>query len=160
MSKYIFQGNGNLWFVPTLDDQAAPSIAEIGGGTDLTNEVGEVTGFGHKSNYVDVPTPGSRFVPRIPGTLRADDSALMIYCKTEGDTLRATLPIDTMGYIVIRQGVAATEPIAEGDVVHVYPIIVSGLPFARPLGDTAATWMLEVAINGVPSEDVETTDAS
>lgn len=160
MPNYIFQGNSNIWYSATLGDQEAPSVAEIGAATELTNDVGEVNGFGETSNYVDVPVAGRRRVARIPGTIHSEDSDLLIWCKTEGDTLRATLKPDVTGFIIIRQGIVSTEPIGEGDVVHVYPIVVSNTPFQRPLGDTAASWRVQVAISGAISVDVEVVDES
>lgn len=157
MAQYIFQGNANIWFVPEISDPSlAPDVEEIEGegSHELTTVVSEVNGFDFTTNRTPVPHAGSRFVPTIPGTQTSSDSSLRIYMDSMTNPLRTALALDTAGYIVIRQGIPSDEPVAPGDIVDVFPVIVAGRPKRRQLGDNAADWELQLAVSAVPAEDI------
>lgn len=154
--QYIFQGNARIWFVPSIADPTlSPEVAEIEGGDELTDVTSEVNGFDFTTSRVEVPTAGSRFTPTIPGVQKSADSSLRIYMDSIDNPLRATLALDTAGYVVIRQGLGSDVPVADGDVVDVFPVIVAGRPKRRQLGDNAADWELQLSISAVPAEDIE-----
>lgn len=156
MAQYIFQGNARIWFVPTIADVTlAPEVEEITEGEELTDVVSEVNGFDFTTNRVPVPTAGNRFTPTIPGTQTSQDSSLRIYMDTVSNPLRTTLALDTVGYIVIRQGINSDIEVEAGDIVDVFPVIVAGRPKRRQLGDNAADWELQLSISAVPAEDIE-----
>ncbi|KKL13062.1 hypothetical protein LCGC14_2529540, partial [marine sediment metagenome] len=39
MTRYVFEGTGEVWLVPTISSPGAPTAAELNAGTDLTGQM-------------------------------------------------------------------------------------------------------------------------
>jgi hypothetical protein len=131
-----------------LVDYTSPTRAEIDAGTELSNEVEELSGFVVAANILDMPDWGSTFVSKLPGRTQADDSSLTFYQDITGADVRALLPFGTDGWLLFMDGgdVAASK-------MDVYPVRVASVPKVRT-DDAAARLRVDVAITSVPAEDV------
>jgi hypothetical protein len=101
--RYFKAGTTRYIFVPTLVSKAAPTLAEVSAGTDLTSEVvaGSVNGFNTSSEKLDVPDAGTRFTSSIPGRITSDDSAMTFYASSTGTDARGTFSLGLNGYMLI-----------------------------------------------------------
>lgn len=135
-------------FAATVADKNGPTRSEINAGTELSGQCSEVNGFGTTSNLIDTPDYGSTFTSKIPGTTEASDSSLKFYQDRTTDDIRALLPRDTTGYVIIMWG---------GDVptqmMDVFPVTVSAAPKSIP-DNAAADITINFAITSEPAEDV------
>lgn len=154
MSAYIWQGNGRTFFCTSISDITAPTVAEVTGGTEVTELTRAYNGWSFKTNQVEVPNARSPFVGTIPGTQKAEDSSLVIYMDSVSNDFRAATPRGTEGFMVHVNYKPEGDPEA-GDIADVFPVIVSGQPKRRALGDDAFDWTLECSITSEPAEDVE-----
>lgn len=120
MSARQSTGEIRVWFVPTIANTSAPTVAEINAGTDLTpflRRDGLTTP--QAGSTIDSSDASSRFNKTAPGTYGGDP--LSIQLKRDSvpgsDTAYAALPRDTAGYVVVRRfGGSALAPAASQKV--------------------------------------------
>lgn len=112
-----FQRKGNVKYIFLTTAPAslsAPTVAEIGAGTDLTPDMDPsgVEGFATSTSSTSVPNLVDTFEPQIVDTKTPDDTA-MVFNKKFGST--AVWDLFTEGdtrYIAFcPEGVAATDPV-------------------------------------------------
>lgn len=149
ITRFFGVGTSQVLFCPSIANKAAPTFAELDAGTELTRDIGDLSGWSTASAFIDVPDLKTRFVGKIPGRISADDSSFTFYADEDsgaGDA-RVLLPRDTEGYIVIADGGLAS---GKGDVFHVK--VGSSTP-VRSLDD-AVKIMCNFAILDEPAEGV------
>ena len=106
--RYIPPGTRRIYWLTTIASYTtAVTRAEINAGTDLTNEIAEMSGFSVTSDSTDTPDLSTRFTAKIPGRITADDSSISFYASSTSADVRSVLPRDTAGYVII---------LPEGDV--------------------------------------------
>ena len=101
-TRYVPEGTRKIYWCPTIVTQASPTRAELNGGTDLTNEIAEITGFTVTSDTVDVPDLSGRFTAKVAGRINAADSALRFYASSNSADVRTVLPRDTVGFVITK----------------------------------------------------------
>lgn len=146
--RYFRPGVTKILWVEVITNYLAPTRTQINAGVDLSAEVAEINGFQVTSGSVDTPDFGSRFTSKIPGTITADDSALITYADITSVDIRTVLARDDNGFIIIMD---------EGDVatrlMDVYPVRVASTPKLRPREDPARI-QVDFTITRVPAENV------
>ena len=148
--RYFRPGLTKVVWVRTMATYTTPTRAEINLGTDVSGEVAEISGFSVASDSVDTPDLGTRFVPKIPGRITADDSSINFYASSTGFTdARSVLPRDTTGFLVIMDA----GDVATTGRMSVYPATVAGLPVLRALEDPAQV-SVQFTITRTPAEDL------
>ncbi|MFI6249049.1 hypothetical protein [Streptomyces sp. NPDC051016] len=147
-SRYIPPGTRQYYFVPSIASISSPSRPELDAGTDLTGEIADVSGFQTTSESTDTPDLGTRFVPKIPGRISADDSSITMYASSDSDDVRQLLPRDTAGFIV---------QFPEGDVAgqtcDVFPVKVASAPKMTDIEEPAKI-EVQFTITAEPAENV------
>jgi hypothetical protein len=147
-SRYVSEGTRKIYFVTTIATQASPSRAEINAGTDLTEEIAEMSGFAVSSDQAEVPDMASRFTGKIPGRITADDSSIRFYASSNSNDVRTVLPRDTAGFVLT---------LWEGDVptqkMDVWPVKV-GSAAVQPTIDDPASILVQFTITKIPSQNV------
>src|SRR5262245_55724782 len=98
--RYVPEGTRKVYFVATIATYTAPTRAELNAGTDLSDEIAEMSGFTVTSDQAEVPDMASRFTGKIPGRITADDSSIRFYASSNSNDVRSVLPRDTAGYVV------------------------------------------------------------
>jgi hypothetical protein len=147
-SRYVSEGTRKIYFVTTIATQASPTRAEINAGTDLTDEIAEMSGFAVSSDQAEVPDMASRFTGKIPGRITADDSSIRFYASSTSNDVRTVLPRDTAGFVLT---------LWEGDVptqkMDVWPVKV-GSAAVQPTIDDPASILVQFTITRIPSQNV------
>jgi hypothetical protein len=131
--RYIPPGVRRIYWLTTIASYTtAVTRAEINAGTDLTGEIASMSGFTVKSDSTDTPDLSGRFIPVIPGRVKADDSSISFYASSTSADVRTVLPRDTAGYVII---------LPEGDVptqkMDVFPAKVSSTSVDTAMEDPA-----------------------
>ncbi len=153
MARYFRRGKSRVFFVPTITNQAAPTVAQVNAGDDISGEVNNISGFGFSTDRIETPALDSEYTPSIGGEQKASDSSLKIYLDSDTTTMRDLLAFGTEGFIVFSD-YKPTGAFIATDIVDVYPVTIIGAPKERSLGNEAAMFTAEFAITAVPSEDV------
>jgi hypothetical protein len=137
-----------IYFVLTIANIASPTRAEINAGTDLTNEIADLSGWSVTTGMI--ATPGmTRFTPQIPGRTSAEDSSITFYGDQGGDDVRTVLARGDRGYVIFCDGGDIT-----GHLADVFPVQVRNVGKLRSLGDEGFRLTVGFAITRVPAEDV------
>ncbi len=153
-SRFMRKGTTKVFFVPTLASYpASATAAAVNAGTNLTPQVMEMNGFSFSNSPISTPDMDSRFVTQVTGEDTAEASNLVMYeIKGATDTLRAALPKDAVGYIVIFPvGIAGATP-AAADKAEIWPVVVSSNVRRYTAGNEAAAYQVNFAISSAPVE--------
>lgn len=159
MSRIASTGVIAVKFVPTIGNPAAPTVAEIGAGVDLTpwlTRDGLSTPL--DGSTIDVAGANSRYNATASGSYGGQPITLKFFRDSDSgdDTAWATLPRQTQGYLVIRRFGGSTsssdDAFAATQDVEVWPIDVLSRT-NTPIADNEAQ-KFEVSC-AVPSEPVE-----
>ena len=146
--RYIPPGTRKIYWVTTIATYTAPSRGELNAGIDLTNEVAAIAGFTTTSDTTDTPDLSGRFVPKIAGRIKAEDSSLSFYASNTSSDVRTVLPRDTVGFAVF---------LWEGDVtgqrMDVFPAKVTSSVLDGNMEDPQQV-NVSFAITRVPAANV------
>jgi hypothetical protein len=139
-------------FLPSISSQAAPTVAELAAGTDITNDIMAVTGFDAKAAFIDVPTMQGGVTAKITGRQTSGDSSLTFAEHTTfaANTIKAALAYGTSGFIVISR--YTKTPIATSKV-DVYPVKIGGNNRLRTADDAPAQYVVDFGVTAAPSID-------
>lgn len=152
MTDFIRNEVSKIVFVTTIADTDAPTVAEITGGDDLSDDLINLTGLEYGTNMVPKPNLGSRFTPTTPGMKATPEPALEISDEQEGTSaLRTALAEGTTGYLVMcPYGITATMrcevwPVETGSVNDIYVVD----------GSKVASFEVKLAVTDPPIRDAE-----
>lgn len=148
--RYFAPNVTRIWFLIAIAAPTKiPTRAEITAGTDVSDEVADLSGWNISSE--SVPTPGlRRFTGSLPGHLTVDASSITFYADRLGVDIRTVLTLDLNGFIVI----ADAGDIEDG-VLDVFPIRVSSVGKPRQItGSTASQILVRFDITDEPVQDI------
>jgi hypothetical protein len=152
MARFMRKGKTKVYFVPTISNKAAPTVAEITAGTVLTASIAEMNGFTFSNNPIDTPDMSTAFVNKIPGEDSVDDSNIVFYEDDTTDTLRTSQAKGTNGYIVtFPKGTAGASP-AAADKAEVWPVTIASNSRQYTADNEAAKFQVVYAITAPPVE--------
>jgi len=148
-TRYFDPETTKIYFIPTIATVTAPTRLEIDAGTDLSDEIADLSGWVVSGEDIPTPDAGSRFTSNIPGRINAEGSSLTFYASDDGVDVRTVLPRDTNGFIAWMDGgdVAANK-------MDVYPVRVLSNGKMRNLGNEAAKLQVQFSITSKPAENV------
>ena len=147
-TRYFRPGTTKIYWVVSITTYTAPTRSELNAGTDLSGEVGEISGFSVTSDFIDTPDLGNRYVSKIPGRINTEDSSLNFYASSTGNDIRNTLVRDSSGYVVIMDA----GDVATTGRMDIYPVTVAAVSKLRGLEDPAMI-QASFAVTRVPAED-------
>lgn len=144
-------------FVPTIAVQAAPTVAEITAGSEITGAIISVSGFKYTGSKVETPDLLTNFNTSIPGRFSAEDSSIQFYKgDNTGDiekTIEALLPDSTTGYILRVAPVNGVKVVIAAAVkAEVWPIKVMSNTTDPPVANEAAKFTVDFAIPKAPTK--------
>lgn len=125
MADIVVDGMTRAYFVTTISNIAAPTVAELNAGTALTSTLvpSGLEGFENTTADVDNTSLASTFDTTLPGKSSFSGPALLLKKQDGTDTVYNALTTPgTNGYIVIRDGVAQATAWTIADKVEVYPV--------------------------------------
>lgn len=122
MPRVISNGEVRIWFVTTIADPDAPTVAEIGAGTDITPFLSSLD-TPLDGNAPDASDLSSAFNKTVAGKFGGNVSGQM-YRDDDTDTAFTTFPRGTTGFLVIRRFGGSDVAEASGDLVDVWNIRV------------------------------------
>lgn len=157
MAGTTFQASAvaRFYFVSTIADITAPTVAEVAAGTELTCDIREYSGFMTEQTFIDDPSGCTKLVGKTAGqqTLADSDITFKMYLGDATDNpLWSTLAQGTEGYIVhCLSGATGTpvgdkRPVAAGDVVNVWDVQVAAHSHSTPYSNDLASWVASFAV--------------
>ena len=146
-TRFVALENTTVYYLPTIAAGTyIPTRTEINGGTNLTGEIVDWSGFSSKTNFIDTPKLTTRFQPKLADTEVADDSSLTFAGDKAGVDVRTVLSRDDTGFIMICDG---------GDVAankaDVYPVEVASVTPVRAISGTEFRVRVDFSITHPPA---------
>src|SRR5437868_846741 len=95
MADIIVDGMTRVSYVPTISNQATPTVAELNAGTLLTSllTAAGLEGFETSPGEVDNTSLASTFDTRLPGTQSFSGTRLILKKQAAGDTVYSLLTV-------------------------------------------------------------------
>lgn len=122
MARIISNGEVKIWWVTTIADTTAPTVAEIGAGTDVTGFMSSLD-TPLDGNAVDSSDLSSAFNKTVAGKFGGNVNAQMYRDDTDDDAF-ILFPRNTTGFLVIRRFGGSDVAVGAGDEVDVWPLRV------------------------------------
>lgn len=155
MARIIPNEQSWLGFLPAVASVAAPTVAEITAGKDLTPYLISLNAS-TQGNTVPTPDISTLFETSVPGTVQASLSADFYRddaAGLSGDLAWKTLPRKTTGFFVIQRfgATPGVAPIATAKV-EVWPATVVSRTMSNMSSNTVMTFTVTCSIPQVPNE--------
>jgi hypothetical protein len=151
MARRTYEEYTTVWWVPTIADHNAPTVAEITAGTDISAFLpkdGVKVGF--KNDTVDNNDITSAFNPQIPGSYSASASFTFFRDDTADTAWDLFKTRNTYGHVVVRRMVPVTQVVADGDLVEVYPV-ATGSPVVEDSAENERVkFVVDFAVHQTP----------
>jgi hypothetical protein len=132
-NPYVAQGIRRIYWVVTIANPAAATRAELTAGTDLSQSVTALTGWGQNQNFAPRSVIGSNVIGKIAATIELADSSMSFEAGQNSVDARALFVTGNIGYMCI---------LNEGDVaaqkMNVFRSYVGAVTPQQVMGDTEA----------------------
>lgn len=152
MSRLIADGEIRVWFVTTIAAPAAPTVAEINAGTDITPFISSLD-TPNEGEAVPANDLSSAFNKTVPGRFGGSPS-MDAYRESVTDAAYVLFPRNTIGYLVIRRFGGSTVAIAAAQKVDVWNVrVITRSPATADSGSIQA-FNVNFAALDTPSENV------
>lgn len=156
MADVIVDGQTRVYYVPTIANNAAPTVAELNAGTSLTSTLTAtgVEGFTAAPGEVDNTALASTFDTKVPGVSSYSGTGLVLKKQASGDTVFTLLTaFNTAGYIVIRRNVAQATAWTIAQVAQVYPITTGDWDYLDPERNTLSRYRVATPVSAAPTKN-------
>jgi hypothetical protein len=155
MGDVFADGNTRVWFVSAIASIAAPTVAEINAGTVLSGKMTPdgLVGFEASTAEVDNSNLESTFDTKDIGRDSYSGTMLRFKKQDSPDGIYTLLVRGLVGYIVIRRDVVATNAVASGQAVEVYPVRVGRRKRLAPEANSVAKYEIPTMITSAPQPD-------
>ena len=151
MARYANDGMVRVQVVPTIANKAAPTVAEINAGTDVTNFVTkDGLTVPAEQNYVDNTSLAETYNSQVVGSFGGNIS-LTGKRDNATDTFWDLVVYGTNTNLVVRRGVATATAFAASQDVEVYPIQWHQPVPAQTGQDTQDTFTAGAAVTSQPN---------
>lgn len=152
MARYVHEGNTKVSWVPTISSIAAPTVAELGAGTDLS-ELLTKDGLQtpDSQNMVDSSTLADTFDAQRVGSW-GGSITLTGFRDGTSDTLWDLAVYGTEGYLVIRRGIPYDTAWTAAQDVEVYPAEMHEPVPNGTAANEEARFTLALAVTGQPNK--------
>lgn len=149
MARFFRRGVSKVYYLPAVAaPSTGPTNAEITAGSELTNDIAEISGFQLQNSPIATPDLQSTFTKTIVGEDTTDTSTMTFYDTDGSATHRTTLAKGTAGFICLMPyGTAATKRI------ETWPIRSTGVNDEWTVGNDPARFIVGFAITDVPSQN-------
>lgn len=100
MARFMRRGKAKVVFIPTVVG-TSPTRPEISGGTQLTPQIAEMSGFSFSNSPIATPDMDTTFTTTIAGEDTAETPSITFYDDDTATTIRTALVKGTKGYIIL-----------------------------------------------------------
>jgi hypothetical protein len=144
-SRYFIAGTRVYYWVPSIANKNAPTLAEFNAGTDVTAQVAAVAGFDLTTNMLDVPDAGSTYVSTIPGRQTTSASSINFYQSSTSSDIRSLLTQNLTGFLAF-----LTEGNIVGGKCNVFPVTVASVSPDQNIEGSAQV-MIQFGVTSKPA---------
>lgn len=152
MADIISDGRTKVAFVTTIADITAPTVTELGAGTELQHVITPDGLVGFEATTAEVPNDSlaSTFDTKTIGRDSFSGTLLRLKKQATTDTVYDLLTKGTSGYIVIRRDLPESDPWAASQDVEVYPVICGQTRLLAPEANTVRRYEVPTMVTDEP----------
>jgi hypothetical protein len=145
----LADGMTRVAYVPTISNNAAPTVAELNAGILLQQYITAdgIEGYEASTAEIETTSVASTFDTKTIGRDSFSGTLLRLKKQTGTDTVYDTLVRGVTGYTVIRRDVTETTVWTIGQKVEVYPIICGQAKFLKPEPNSIRKYEVPTTIN-------------
>ncbi len=153
MPDSLADGRTRVYWVPTIANINAPTVAELNAGTLLhsTMTPDGLIGFEADTADVDNSALDSTFDTKVAGRAAYSGTMLRLKKQTGTDTLYAFFVRDLAGYVVVRRDAAAATAWAASDKVEVYPAVTGETRLLGPEPNSIRKYEVPIKVSAQPA---------
>lgn len=133
--RFVSRAVNKVVLIPQVatftDGVPAPTAAEIGAGTDLTDEIFSIDGFSTSTTFVESSDIGTQFKGKLPAGAEAADSTLTFNASQDGVDVRDVLTEGQRAYLLVALG-----GLTAGHKAEVYEIVVGSVDTLKAVDET------------------------
>lgn len=150
-TRYTDQATTRVYWVPSIAaSNLTPTRVELDAGTDVTNELNDLSGWNVEGEQIDTQSMGERFRSRIPGSTSSEDSSLTFFASKTGNDIRVLNPRGTEGNIAWMDGGDTS-----GNKMEVFPVTVMSVGLIRTtVGEDATKIVVNYSITKEPGQNL------
>lgn len=150
-TRFYQPGLIKILFLPTIAASTyVPTTGEITGGTDLTAEVDDITGWSYSTTFIETRDAASRIRPKLAGPVTLEDSSITFNGSTSKATdARSVFTVNQTGFILM-----ADAGLGTGKDAEVFPITVGSVVKVRSLDNTNFKVRVDFGVTNVPKDVV------
>lgn len=156
MANIRVDGMIRVFWVASISNIAAPTVAELNAGINLTSTLTKdgLIGFGPETARVDATGLDSTFEEQDVGTATFGDGVKLRLKKQTGtDTIYTTLIYGAAGYVVIRRNLATGTAWAIAQLAEVIPSICGYRQYLDPEMNTLSRYEVPIAVSKAANLD-------
>lgn len=156
MADIIVDGFTKVWWVGTIANKAAPTVAELNAGMALedTMTADGLQGFAADTADVDNTSFSSTFNTVLPGRNSFSGTQLVLKKQDGTDTIFNTLKVrNVAGHVVIRDGMDHNTAWAAAQKVQVFPVRTGLYSYEDRAANTVLRYRAPVKISAEPNQD-------
>jgi hypothetical protein len=145
-------GNTRVTLVASIANIAAPTVAELGAGTNVSAQLTPdgLAGFQPDTADVDNSALNSTFTTNTVGRASYSGTGLR-FKKVTSDTVYNLLTYGYETHIVIRRDIASGTANAASQVVEVYPVVCGHVQNTDPAPNSLHTFFVPMKIRSEPN---------
>ena len=154
MADIVVDGKVKVALVDTIASIAAPTVAELTAGTDITDQLTAdgLVGFQPEDAEVDTTSMLSTFDLKSPGRSQFSGTMLRLKKQSPTDDVYDDYPKFTATHVVVRRdGQLATVAFTADDEVEVYPVTIGEVKHVDPEPNTVQRFELPAMVSSQPN---------
>jgi hypothetical protein len=148
-----YDGRVRVYSVPSISNIAAPTVAELNAGTDLSSLITPdgIIGFSPETADVDNSALNSTFSTTTPGRTSYSGTGLRLKKATGTDSVYNTLVYGYATHVVIRRDVTSSTAWAASQAAEVYPVTCGEVQNADPAPNELHKYVVPMKISTQPN---------
>jgi hypothetical protein len=148
--RYTSRGTSKTYWVVSIDNPSAPTVAELNAGIDLTGDVLDNSTWSFEAGQIQTPDMASRVTTSIPGPIDLGSQTLTMYSSRDGVDGGTLMPMDAVGHVVFFPG-----GLTAGYKMNVWPVTVASVGLQMSAnGADANTLLITYTPSGLPAMNV------
>lgn len=153
MPDIVSDGRTRVYWVGTIANQNAPTVAELNAGISLQGTITAdgLMGLQPETASVDTSSLASTFSTAVNGRTSFSNTRVRLKKQSGTDTIFTTLTRDTAGFLAVRRSVLESTAWASAQGVEVYPVICGEVARVDPEPNTVERYEVPLTVTGPPS---------
>jgi hypothetical protein len=154
MADSLADGRTRIYSVPTIANIAAPTVAELNAGVDLSSLITPdgLMGFQADTAEVDTSAINSTYGTKLPGRISLSGTGLRLKKQVGVDTVYTTFIYGFATNIVIRRDITSGTAWASAQAIEVYPGVFGGRKDLDPAPNELHRWEAPFFVSPQPNQ--------